>query len=165
MTTRIVQDILKNIEKSKNIENENEAELYKILKLNREIKEMEIKSNQKISDENEENNIKIKKENYMNEEQYKNKLLGIEKDKKYGIQNFSCSKDEFSLITISGQFNNNEIKKDKVVLEILFLDNKQNIIFKNNANLLNIGEYEIKRFLGNAKINESFSTCTIKMNN
>ena len=165
MTTRIVQEILKNIEINKNIENENEAELYKILKLNREIKEMEIKSNQKISDENEENNIKIKKENYMNEEQYKNKLLGIEKDKKYGIQNFSCSKDEFSLITISGQFNNNEIKKDKVVLEILFLDNKQNIIFKNNANLLNIGEYEIKRFLGNAKINESFSTCTIKMNN
>ena len=112
-----------------------------------------------------ENQIQNKKENSMKEEQSKNKLLGMEKDKKYGIQNFSCIKDEFGLITISGQFNNNEIKKDKVVLEILFLDYEQNIIFKNNANLLEIDEFETKRFLGNTKINKPFLTCTIQMNN
>ena len=59
----------------------------------------------------------------------------IEKDKKYGIQKFSCIKDEFGLITISGQFNNDKIKKDKVSLEIMFLDHENNVILKNTANL------------------------------
>ena len=59
--------------------------------------------------------IKIQLENQKKEAQNKNKILGMEKDKKYGIQNFSCIKDEFGLVTISGQFNNNGIKKDKVM--------------------------------------------------
>ena len=99
------------------------------------------------------------------EEKKINKSLGIEKDKKYGIQNFHCMKNDFGLVTITGQFNNNEIKKDKVVLEILFLNYDQNIIFKNKVNLLEIDEFETKRFLGNTKINESFSTCVIKVDN
>tara|TARA_B110000438_G_scaffold122046_1_gene119209 strand:- start:1126 stop:2331 length:1206 start_codon:yes stop_codon:yes gene_type:complete len=163
MTTRIVQEILKNIEKNKDVEVD--YELFKILKSNKEIKEKEVKDKQKHDKIKGENQIQNKKENSMKEEQSKNKLLGMEKDKKYGIQNFSCIKDEFGLITISGQFNNNEIKKDKVVLEILFLDYEQNIIFKNNANLLEIDEFETKRFLGNTKINKPFLTCTIQMNN
>ena len=151
MTTRVVQEILKNIEKNESIEND--YQLYKILESNREIKNAV----------NKQNDEKIKKQNSV--EGKENKSLGIEKDKKYGIQKFSCIKDEFGLVTISGQFNNNQIKKDKVVLEILFLDYKQNIIFKNTANLLEVDEFETKRFLGNAKINKPFSTCTININN
>jgi hypothetical protein len=132
MTTRIVEEILKNIEKHENLKNN--YELHKILK----------------------SNIKIK-------ENSENKSLGLEKNEKYGIQNFSCIKDEFGLITISGQFNNNQIKKDKIILEILFLDYEQNIIFKNTANLLEINEFETKRFLGNTKIDKSFTACTIKV--
>ena len=156
MTTRIVDIILKNIDSSI----DEETQLYKMLESNREIKESELKENQVMDKKNKEevknNNLKV--------EQNRNKLLGIERDKKYGIQNFSCIKDEFGLITISGQFNNNQIKKDKVVLEILFLDYEQNIIFKNSANLLDIDKFETKRFLGNTKIDESYSTCTVKAN-
>ena len=156
MTTRIVDIILKNIDSSIN----EETQLYKMLESNREIKESQLKENQLMDKKNKEevknNNLKV--------EQNRNKLLGIERDKKYGIQNFSCIKDEFGLITISGQFNNNQIKKDKVVLEILFLDYEQNIIFKNSANLLDIDKFETKRFLGNTKINESYSICTVKAN-
>ena len=91
-------------------------ELYKILESNREIIQREISKENKERD-----NIKeINEQTKLLEEKNKNKLLGIEKDKKYGIQNFSCLKDEFGLITISGQYNNNQIKKDKVVMEILF---------------------------------------------
>ena len=153
MTTRIVQEILKNIGKNKDIENN--YELYKILESNREIKEIKEKN-----ETSKKNNNKIKEQNNMEKEE--NKSLGVEKDKKYGIQNFSCIKDEFGLVTISGQFNNNEVKKDKVILEILFLDYEQNIVFKNTANLLDIDEYETKRFLGNTKMSNSFLTCTIK---
>ena len=152
MTTRIVQEILKNIQKNENIENN--FELYKILKSNKEIKEKN-----EMGKEIDETENKIKKE------QDKNIVLDFEKDKKYGIQKFSCVKDDFGLITISGQFNNNGIKKDKVVLEILFLDYEQNIIFKNTANLLEIKEFETKRFLGNTKVEKSFSVCTIKVDN
>ena len=145
ITTRVVEEILKNIKKHENLKNN--YQLYKILKSNIEIKE---NSNKKLTDTN----------NSIDDE---NKSLGLEKNKKYGIQNFSCTKDEFGLITISGQFNNNQIKKDRIILEILFLDYEQNIIFKNMANLLEINEFEIKRFLGNTKMDKSFVTCTIKV--
>ena len=152
MTINIVQEILKNIEKKKDIESD--YQLFKILESNQKIKDKEIVTKENTERTVKENNIK-------NE----NKSLGIEKDKKYGIQNFSCIKDEFGLVTISGQFNNNQIKKDKVVVEILFLNNEQDIILKNTANLLDIDEFETKRFLGNTKIDQSFLTCTIQLVN
>ena len=148
MTTRIVEKILEKIQK--NMEITSNGNLYKILESNREIKEREYN---KESDE--QNKFLVEK----------NKELGIEKGKKYGIQNFSCLKDEFGLIMISGQYNNNQIKKDKVVMEILFLDYDNEVIFKNKANLLEINKFETKRFLGNLKIDENFSTCTIQIKN
>ena len=148
MTTRIVEKILEKIQK--NVEITSNGNLYKILESNREIKEREY--NKEI---NEQNKFLVEK----------NKEFGIEKDKKYGIQNFSCLKDEFGLIMISGQYNNNQIKKDKVVMEILFLDYDNEVIFKNKANLLEINKFETKRFLGNLKIDENFSTCTIQIKN
>ena len=159
ITTQIVENILKKIHKNEKIEFNNE--LHKILESN-----IEIKQKQQL-DVNEQNQIKngINKKDKFLAEKNENKLLGIEKDKKYGIQKFSCIKDEFGLITISGQYNNNQIKKDKVVMEILFLDYNENVIFKNKANLLEIDEFETKRFLGNLKIDDRFSTCSVKIHN
>ena len=143
MTTAVTETILKKLP----LDYTNYYhELYKILESNGEIKEKKI--NDKYQSENNEN-----------------KVLGIEKDKKYGIQNFSCIKDEFGLITISGQFNNNQIKKEKISFEIAFFDYENNMIVKNTANLLELDEYETKRFLGNLKIDKNFATCTIKLNN
>ena len=159
MTTGIVDIILKKIQK--NTETSSKYELYKILESNREIIQRE---NNKQNNEREELK-EINAQTKLLEEKNKNKQLGIEKDKKYGIQNFSCLKDEFGLITISGQYNNNQIKKDKVVMEILFLDYDNEVIFKNKANLLEIDKFETKRFLGNLKIDENFSTCTIQIKN
>jgi len=141
ITTRIVEEILRTINERKGIDNDNDNELYEIL-------ESTIRNNEK--------------EGFGRENTGKqNKITDMEKDKKYGIQKFSCVKDEFGLITISGQFNNNEIKKDKITLEILFLDNDQNVIVKNTTNLLDIDEFETKRFLGNTKTDKTYSICTI----
>jgi len=139
ITTRIVEEILKTIDKKNSIDND--YELYEIL-------ESTTRNNEKEG---------IGRENTGKQ----NKITDMEKDKKYGIQKFSCVKDEFGLITISGQFNNNEIKKDKITLEILFLDNDQNVIVKNTTNLLDIDEFETKRFLGNTKTDKTYSICTI----
>jgi hypothetical protein len=159
MTTRIVDNILKKIQK--NTETSSKYELYKILESNREIIQREISKENKEREDIKEMNQQTK----LLEDKNKNNQLGIEKSKKYGIQNFSCLKDEFSLITISGQYNNNQIKKDKVVMEILFLNFDNEVIFKNKANLLEIDKFETKRFLGNLKIDENFSTCTIQIKN
>ena len=150
MTTRIVEKVLEKIQK--NMELTSNGNLYKILESNREIKEREYSK-------------EINEQSKSLVEKNKNKQFGIEKDKKYGIQKFSCLKDEFGLITISGQYNNNQIKKDKVVMEILFLDYDNEVIFKNKANLLQIDKFETKRFLGNLKIDENFSTCTVQIKN
>ena len=159
MTTRIVDIILKKIQK--NTETSNKYELFKILESNREVIERENSKENKEREHIKENSTQTK----LLKEKNKNKQLGIEKDKKYGIQNFSCLKDEFGLITISGQYNNNQIKKDKVVMEILFLDYDNEVIFKNKANLLEIDKFETKRFLGNLKIDKNFSTCMIEIKN
>ena len=147
MTTRVAEEVLENIGKHKNLKNN--YQLDKILKLNIKVKE---DSGKKIRD-----GVNVTDENK------KSESPGLEKNKKYGVQNFSCIKDEFGLITISGQFNNNQIKKDRIVLEILFLDYEQNIIFKNKASLLEVNEFETKRFLGNTKIDKQFATCTVKV--
>lgn len=86
----------------------------------------------------------------------------LEKENKFGIQNVSCIQDEFGLITISGQYNNNEIKKDKVNLVISFLDREGNDLVKSSINLNNIKEFENKRFIGNTFWDYSFFTCSIK---
>jgi len=148
ITTRVVDNILKKVQKNSEIESSNE--LYKILESNADI--IESKQNKDSSSE---------KELIIN----KNQMHRFENDKKYGIEKFSCIKDEFGLITISGQYNNNQIKKDKVIMEIVFLDNNQNIILKNTANLLELDEYETKRFIGNLKMDKKFSTCTINVKN
>jgi len=147
MTTRVAEEVLENIGKHKNLKNN--YQLDKILKLNIKVKE--------------DSGKKIRDGGNVTDENKKSKSPGLEKNKKYGVQNFSCIKDEFGLITISGQFNNNQIKKDRIVLEILFLDYEQNIIFKNKASLLEVNEFETKRFLGNTKIDKQFATCTVKV--
>jgi len=150
ITTRVVDNILKKVQKNSEIESSNE--LYKILESNADI--IESKQNKDSSSEKE---LTINKN--------KNQMHRFENNKKYGIEKFSCIKDEFGLITISGQYNNNQIKKDKVIMEIVFLDNNQNIILKNTANLLELDEYETKRFIGNLKMDKKFSTCTINVKN
>ena len=147
MTTRVAEEVLENIGKHKNLKNN--YQLDKILKINIKVKE--------------DSGKKIRDGGNVTDENKKSKSPGLEKNKKYGVQNFSCIKDEFGLITISGQFNNNQIKKDRIVLEILFLDYEQNIIFKNKASLLEVNEFETKRFLGNTKIDKQFATCTVKV--
>ncbi|HJM78931.1 MAG TPA: hypothetical protein QF656_00105 [Nitrosopumilus sp.] len=145
MTTNIVELVLEKILKQE--ETKNQDQLFEILESNRKIKEKELN----------ENNNDVKN----NQDQ----SFDPEKDKKYGIQKFSCVRDEFGLTTISGQFNNDQNKKDKVILEVAFLNHAGEIIYKNTANLLQIDEFETKRFLGNLKIDKNFLTCTIKIKN
>jgi len=71
------------------------------------------------------------------------KTIDIEKENRYGVENYSCIKDEFGLITISGQYNNNKIQKEKVILKITFFDRQEEPIGENKLELKNIKEFEI----------------------
>ncbi len=133
ITTRITGEIIQAISDGKKIENEDK--LYKILQYKKP-------SNEKNNDV---------KSSYM------------ENVDKFGVQKFSCIKDEFGLITISGQFNNDGIKKDKESLVVSFLDRKGTILGESIVNLFDIKEFENKRFIGNTLANDMFYTCTIEI--
>ena len=133
ITTRITGDIIQAISDEKKIENEDK--LYKILQ------------NKKL---NNEKNNEVKSSNMENAD-------------RFGVQKISCIKDEFGLITISGQYNNDGIKKDKVSLIVSFLDREGIILGESVANLLNIKEFENKRFIGNTLSNDMFYTCMIEI--
>jgi hypothetical protein len=133
ITTRITGDIIQTISDGKKIENEDK--LYKILQ------------NKKF---NNEKNNDIKSSNMENAD-------------RFGVQKVSCIKDEFGLITISGQYNNDGIKKDKVSVVVSFLDRKGTILGESVANLFDIKEFENKRFIGNTLSNDMFYTCVIEI--
>ena len=134
ITTRITGDIIQFISDEKKIENEDK--LYKILQ------------NKKLN--NEKNNEDVKSSNMENAD-------------RFGVQKISCIKDEFGLITISGQYNNDGVKKDKVSLVVSFLDRKGTILGESVANLFDIKEFENKRFIGNTLSNDMFYTCMIEI--
>ena len=134
ITTRITGDIIQAISDEKKIENEDK--LYKILQ------------NKKLN--NEKNNEDVKSSNMENAD-------------RFGVQKISCIKDEFGLITISGQYNNDGIKKDKVSLIVSFLDREGIILGESVANLFDIKEFENKRFIGNTLSNNMFYTCMIEI--
>jgi len=91
------------------------------------------------------------------------KTIDVEKENRYGVENYSCFQDEFGLITISGQYNNDELQKDKVILKITFFDRQKEPIGENIVSLTDVKKFEIKRFMGNTNWDESFFSCSINI--
>ena len=80
-----------------------------------------------------------------------------------GVENFSCIKDDFGLVTVSGKYNNDNVKREQVDLTVSFYDSSGNILGKTGTTLYNLGEFEVKRFLGHAKWNTNFHDCQIEI--
>lgn len=135
MSSSVMSEIIQNISDKKNIKNENN--LYKVLK------------NKKL-DNNTQNNKT-------------SRSIDIENADRFGVQNVSCTQDEFGLVTISGQYNNDEIQKEQVSLVVSFLDRDSKNLGESIANLYDIKEFENKRFMGNTLWDETFFTCIIKV--
>ena len=47
-----------------------------------------------------------------------------------GVDNFSCTKDDFGLVTVSGMYNNGNVKREQVDLIISFYDKNGQILGK-----------------------------------
>ena len=107
------------------------------------------------------------KNNKIDSEQDESRTASVdtepEKSTVYGIEKFSCVRDDFGLVTVSGQYNNNDTKKAQVGLDILFLDDKGNTVGKTSVQFYDLKEYESKRFLGHAKWDKNFQTCQMRM--
>lgn len=91
------------------------------------------------------------------------KSIELEESSRQGIQNLLCTRDDFGLVTISGQYNNDNVKRDQVNLDISFLDDEGNSIGKTSTTFYELKEFESKRFLGHSKWNEIFYSCQIKI--
>ena len=91
------------------------------------------------------------------------KSIELEESVRQGIQNLSCTRDDFGLVTISGLYNNDDVKRDQVNLDISFLDNKGNSIGTTSTAFYDLKEFESKRFLGHSKWSENFQSCQISI--
>ncbi|MCE2505810.1 MAG: FxLYD domain-containing protein [Nitrosopumilaceae archaeon] len=80
-----------------------------------------------------------------------------------GVENFSCIRDDFGLVTISGQYHNDDVKRAQVELTISFFDTKGNAIGKTSTIFTDLQEFESKRFVGHSKWNENFHSCQIEI--
>ena len=99
----------------------------------------------------------------INEIQTVSKAAELEKSKIQGVENFSCIHDDFGLVTISGQYYNDNVKRTQVALEISFLDKNGNTMGKTNTTFNDLTEFESKRFVGHSKWNENFYSCQIEI--
>ncbi|MCE2615122.1 MAG: hypothetical protein LVO36_04380 [Nitrosopumilus sp. (ex Thoosa mismalolli)] len=80
-----------------------------------------------------------------------------------GVENFSCTKDDFGLMTVSGLYNNDNIKRDQVDLIISFYGKNGDILGKTGTTFYDLEEFEVKRFLGHTKWKGNFHNCQIEI--
>ena len=91
------------------------------------------------------------------------KSIEPEKSAIQGVENFSCIRDDFGLVTISGQYHNDHLKRSQVELSISFLDAKGNIVGKTSTTFTDLQEFESKRFVGHSKWSEYFHSCQVEV--
>lgn len=107
---------------------------------------------------------------YENEDSSVNKTKTVPKSKELeksairGVKNFSCTRDDFGLVTISGQYYNDDIQRTQVNLSISFLDKDGTVMGKTSTSFNDVKEFESKRFVGHSKWNENFHSCQIFVN-
>ena len=102
-------------------------------------------------------------EDSANESQTTSKSIELEKSKIQGIENFSCIRDDFGLVTISGQYYNDNVKRTQVDLEISFLDRTGIIMGKTGTTFNDLTEFESKRFVGHSKWDKNFYSCQMEI--
>jgi len=91
------------------------------------------------------------------------KSIEPEKSAIEGVENFSCIRDDFGLVTISGQYHNDNLKRSQVELSISFLNAKGDMVGETSTTFTDLQEFESKRFVGYSKWNENFHSCQIKI--
>ena len=99
----------------------------------------------------------------LNQVQTVPKSIELEESVLQGVQNFSCVRDDFGLITISGQYFNDNLKHNQVDLTISFLNKEGNTIGETSTTFYDLKEFESKRFVGHSKWNENFYSCQISI--
>lgn len=117
---------------------------------------VENKSNQIINDYI--TNIE-QKNNISNVQQQQ--TTDLEKSLVYGVTSLHCIKDDFGVVTITGQYVNDNIPKKQINVNISFVDWSGNLIGKTSISFIEIVEYETKRFFGHIKWDENFALCQI----
>lgn len=80
-----------------------------------------------------------------------------------GVEDFSCTRDDFGLVTVSGTYNNGNVKRERVDLAISFYDRGGDVSGRTGTTLYDLEKFEVKRFLGHAKWNGSFHDCQVEI--
>ena len=82
---------------------------------------------------------------------------------KSGINQFSCNKDDFGMVTVAGEFFNGVGFADVVNISISLTDKNQNNIINDSNKFHNVEKFDSRKFLVYIKTNENFYDCTVKI--
>ena len=80
-----------------------------------------------------------------------------------GVENFSCTRDDFGLVVVSGIYNNDNTKRKQIDLIISFYDRNGGILGRTGTTFYDLEEFEQKRFFGHTKWNGNFHSCQIEI--
>tara|TARA_B100000674_G_scaffold333248_1_gene278295 strand:- start:1195 stop:3651 length:2457 start_codon:yes stop_codon:yes gene_type:complete len=79
---------------------------------------------------------------------------------KFGIQNFTCKKDDFGIIEINGEFANSEKFFEKIVFSIILRSYDGTKLAQGDSEILSIEPFEIRKFDGYVELNQPFYECS-----
>ena len=79
---------------------------------------------------------------------------------KLGIQNFTCIKDDFGMIEITGEFANSEKFFKKIVFSIILKSYEGTKLAQGNSEILDVEPFEIRNFDGYVELTEPFYECS-----
>ena len=77
-----------------------------------------------------------------------------------GVDSFSCLRDDFGLVTISGRYINDGTPKDKVEMVVSFYDRNDDLLGEESVVIHDIKEFEQRRFIGHTS--DVFHSCSIR---
>ncbi len=103
----------------------------------------------------------INKTDTVNNTNSQEHFTDLERTSIYGVTGLLCMRDDFGVVTITGQYTNNHTPKVKIDVEISFVDWSGNIIGETIISFTKIDEFETRMFLGHVKWDKNFATCQI----
>ena len=82
---------------------------------------------------------------------------------KAGINQFTCKKNDFGIISIGGEFVNGVGFVNDAKITIAITDKNENVIVTDSNNFHNIEKYDTRKFIVHVNTDENFYDCTVEI--
>ena len=82
---------------------------------------------------------------------------------KAGINQFTCKKDDFGIVTVAGEFVNGVGFINDAKITISITDKNEDVIVTDSNNFHSVEKYDIRKFVAYIKTDEKFYDCAVEI--